>query len=196
MSKLTALWLALTVSSVSAPVLAQPVSQPAHPLGNVSAFRGKPSTLTNIIQQVEQTGPGRVIEIRFDDSLGTPAYYLAVAESGKVSFLHLAREGGEIVPVDEHSQPVGMMSWRKRDNARLAAHAPVSLSDAIRTAEQHANGAPAVAAGIARGASSPTTDVHAYNVLVLRPDGATHRVAVDSETGEVIADPSALGQWP
>jgi uncharacterized membrane protein YkoI len=121
---------------------------------------------------------------------------LAIAESGKISFLHLAREGGEIVPVDEHAQPVGMMSWRKRDNARLAAQAHVSLSDAIRTAEQHANGAPAVAAGIMRGASSPTTDVHAYNILVLRPDGTTRRVAVDSETGQVIIDPGALGQEP
>ena len=45
--------------------------------------------------------------------------------------------------------------------------------------------------GIARSASSPESDVHAYNVLVA-VDGRASRVAVDDSTGQVIADPSAL----
>ena len=48
---------------------------------------------------------------------------------------------------------------------------------------------------IAVSASNPGSDVHAYNILLLN-DGNTQRVAVDSETGAVIADPAALRGWP
>jgi uncharacterized membrane protein YkoI len=176
--------------------MAQPVAQPARAIGDVSAFHGSPQTLIRIINDVEQTNPGRVIEIRFDDSSGTPGFDVAIVHEGQVTFMRLEREGGELTPVAEQSQAVWMMNMRKMDNTRLAAKAPVSLADAIRTAEGNMNGEPAVAAGIATGASDPTTDVHAYNILILQNDGSTHRIAVDSETGAVIANPSALTGWP
>ena len=69
--------------------------------------------------------------------------------------------------------------------------ATVSLSNAIRTAEQSNNGAPAAAAGIARSASNPDSDVHAYTVL-LDDAGRVQSVSSTCLRGEVIADPSAL----
>jgi hypothetical protein len=46
-----------------------------------------------------------------------------------------------------------------------------------------------MAAGIARSASNPDSDVHAYNLLLNRGGSM---VAIDSSAGEVISDPSAL----
>jgi hypothetical protein len=88
------------------------------------------------------------------------------------------------------------MNWRKMATTHLAAHARVSLADAIGAAEQAPNGGVAVAAGMAWGATNSDNDVHAYNVMVLHGDGTTHRIAVDSETGQVISDPGALADWP
>jgi hypothetical protein len=73
----------------------------------------------------------------------------------------------------------------------VVATAKVSLADAIRTAEASEDGAPAVVAGVARSASNPTSDVHAYMVGILK-NGDLQRVAVDSKTGLVIANPSML----
>jgi hypothetical protein len=69
--------------------------------------------------------------------------------------------------------------------------AKVSLGDAIRTAEASQGGAPAVVAGIARSAAKAETDVHAYMVGILK-NGTLKRVAVDSQTGLVIEESSAL----
>lgn len=175
---------------------AQPVAQPSGPIGDVSAFRGSASTLPHIISRVEQTNPGRVIEIRFDDSGGTPRFDVALFDHGQVTFLQLADENGSLTPIADSSQPTWMMHWRKADAARIAAHAPVSLAAAIQTAEGANDALPAVAAGVAIASTSPSTDVHAYNVLLLRRDGTTMRVAVDSDTGQIIANPSALEAWP
>jgi uncharacterized membrane protein YkoI len=79
-------------------------------------------------------------------------------------------------------------------SGRSAEQAQTPLAQAIRTAEQARN-APAVAAGIARGASNPGADVQAYNVLVDQ-NGTVRRVSVDASTGQVIADPQALAGWP
>jgi hypothetical protein len=46
-------------------------------------------------------------------------------------------------------------------------------------------------AGVARSASNPNSDVHAYMIGILK-NGDLQSVAVDSKTGAVIANPSAL----
>jgi hypothetical protein len=84
-----------------------------------------------------------------------------------------------------------MLHWRAREDVELAEKAKVRLVDAVRTAEAAADGAPAVAAGIAASASNLENDVPAYNVVVLR-GGRTHRIAVDDQTGDTIADPRAM----
>jgi hypothetical protein len=68
----------------------------------------------------------------------------------------------------------------------------VPLSQAIQTAEA-AQGAPAIAAGMARSATQ--SDVHAYNIM-LDDKGSLKRMAIDSSTGQIIADLSGFEQWP
>lgn len=104
--------------------------------------------------------------------------------------LHLFEKalGGRVVDfrfADLHGHP------GYRADLHAARHAAVSLTAAIRTAEQSQNGAPAVAAGIARSASNPTSEVQAYTVL-LDVNGGVQSVSVDTSTGEVIANPGAL----
>lgn len=65
------------------------------------------------------------------------------------------------------------------------------MSQAILTAEKAGNGAAALAAGIARSASNPDSEVQAYTVL-LDARGKVRSVSIDIANGEVIADPSAL----
>ncbi|MCB1623187.1 MAG: hypothetical protein KDI32_01275, partial [Pseudomonadales bacterium] len=49
----------------------------------------------------------------------------------------------------------------------------------------------AVATAIARGASNPNRDEHAYSVL-LDVNGHTKHVSIDSQTGAMIADSRAV----
>ena len=87
-----------------------------------------------------------------------------------------------------------MLDWRSRRNMTLVQNARVPLATAIRTASHSMRGAPAAAAGISHGASHATTRVHAYNVALVQ-GGGLHRVAVNSDTGNVIANPTALPGW-
>ena len=87
-----------------------------------------------------------------------------------------------------------MLKWQQKIDVQLASKANVSLSQAVHTAESQI-GAAALAAGIARSASNPNSDVHAYNVL-LDDNGSIKRIAVDSSTGEIISDPGQLDSWP
>lgn len=175
--------------------LAQPVAQPAHTHTDVAAFRGGPGTLIRVIGRLERETGGRVIEARFSDAGGAPGYFAVVDEGGRIAFLHLQREDGTLTPVSEATRPSWMLHWRGRADLRAAEQAKVPLTQAIRTAEQARGGAPAVAAGVARSASNSTSAVKAYNILVLR-DGQAHRVSIDDSTDEVIANPTALAQWP
>jgi len=175
--------------------LAQNVGQPSTIRGDISQFHGTAESLPDAISKVERATGGKVIEIRFTNSDGMPGYHAVVAKGGDVSFMHLDAKAGKLVTVQEKTEPDWMLNWRGKAELRYAVAAKVPLTDAIKTAEQADNGAPAVAAGIARSASSPGSDVHAYNILVDR-DGNVHRRAVDSATNEVIADPGALSDWP
>jgi uncharacterized membrane protein YkoI len=84
-----------------------------------------------------------------------------------------------------------MLNWRGKADVHYAKAATVSLSTAIRTAQQSRNGAPAAAAGLARSVGNADSDVQAYSVP-LDDRGSVRSVSIDISTGEVIADPSAL----
>jgi hypothetical protein len=88
-----------------------------------------------------------------------------------------------------------MLSWHDKAELRAVETARVPLAEAIATAEQADGDAPAIAAGIARSAGDPQSDVHAYNGLIERNGGITRR-AVDSATDDIIADAGALGAYP
>jgi uncharacterized membrane protein YkoI len=171
--------------------IAQPVAQSSVMKGDVIAtFHGDQNTLISAIGKIEQSSGGKVLEIRYSPRQGAPGYHAVVAKGGQVSFVHLDASSQKITPVDANSSEPWMDNWRSRSDVKLAGKAQVPLVEAIRTAQQFKSG-PAVAAGIARSASNPESDVHAYNVLVA-VDGRASRVAVDDSTGQVIADPSAL----
>lgn len=179
--------------------LAQSVAQPDTVNGDLGAFRGDKNTLVNMLHTLEQSTGGQVIDIRFSDRGGTAVYRAVVwkgaakggAKGGDVQFYQIQAQSGKVAPIDTKDTPVWMLNWRGKADVHFARQATVSLESAIRTAEQQHNGAPAVAAGIARSASNPESDVHAYTVL-LTVGGRAKSVSVDDSTGQVIEDPRAL----
>jgi uncharacterized membrane protein YkoI len=175
--------------------LAQQVSQPAFTNADISAFHGDDNTLVNAIALIEQSTGGKVIDVRFSNATnGTPGYNVVIVKAAQVQFFHFEGRSKHVVELDASSKPVYMLDWSDKTDVHFALQAQVSLSTAIQTAEQSQSGAPAMAAGIARSASNPSSEVHAYNVLLNR-GGSVKRVAIDSATGEVIADPSALSSF-
>lgn len=172
-------------------VIAQGVSQPGYLKTDLSGFHGNQDTLVNAIRAIEQGTGGKVTEIRFSETNGLPGYHAVVSKEGRIEFIHIQERTAKIVEIDVASGPAWMLKWRDRSDVHFAQGANVSLSAAVLTAERSKNGAPAVAAGIARSASNPTSDVQAYNVM-LDIDGSARRVAVDDSTGEIISNPGAL----
>jgi uncharacterized membrane protein YkoI len=185
------------VLPLAGPALAQSVAQPDTVSGGLGAFHGDQSTLVHMLHAVEQSTGGKVIDIRFSDRGGSPGYRAVIwkakagTKGGDVQYVAIQAQSGQIVPIDTKNAPVWMLNWQGKADVHFARTASVSLEKAILTAEQAHNGAPAVAAGIARSASNPDSDVHAYTVL-LAVDGHAKSVAVDDSTGEVIEDPGAL----
>jgi uncharacterized membrane protein YkoI len=182
------LWLFASVTS------AQQVSQPSVTNQDISAFHGDSNTVVNAIAVIEQSASGKVIDIRFSSTNGIPGYNVVLVKGAQVQFFHFEERSKHVVELDASSKPIYMLNWRGKADVHFAQTAQVSLSTAIQTAEQSQPGAPAMAAGIARSASNPDSEVHAYNVLLNR-GGSVKRVAIDSATGEVISDPSALSSF-
>lgn len=172
-------------------MMGQGVAQADYLETGISGFRGNQDTLVNAITAIEQGTGGKVTEIRFSAINGMPGYHAAVTKRGRLEFIRIQEDSANVVQIDAASGPVWMLKWRNKSDVHFADNATVSLSTAVRTAERSMNGAPAVAAGIARSASNPTSDVQAYNVM-LDVDGSARRVAIDDSSGEVIADPRAL----
>jgi uncharacterized membrane protein YkoI len=191
MNKVIPLLLGVSMLPMSALTLAQPVAQPDTIIGPISAFHGNARTLVHAIRAIQHSTGGKVVDIRFSDSHGAPGYHAVVVKRGRVEFFHIADRSNRATEIDATSGPVWMLGWRSRADLHFAKEASVPLTKAIWTAEQSQNGAPALAAGIARDASNPGSNVHAYTVL-LDVNGAVRSVSVDDATGEVIANPDAL----
>jgi len=195
MKRIVPFLLCVCLSSFADITLAQQVSQPSFTNADISAFRGNDNTLVNAIALIEQSTGGKVIDVRFSNATnGTPGYNVVIIKAAQVQFFRFEERSKHVVEFDASSKPVYMLNWRGKADVHFALQAQVSLSTAIQTAEQSQPGAPAMAAGIARSASNPDSEVHAYNVLLNR-DGRVKRVAIDSATGEVISDPSALSSF-
>jgi len=183
----------LTLCCASAPH-SQAVSQSARfSAQDAAAFQGDQNSLTNAIRDIQHSTGGTVVEIRFAQQNAKPGFHSVVAQNGQVQFARLEPPSKTLTQVT--SRPDWMLKWEQKTDVSLATNAKVTLSQAILTAEAQNQGAPAVAAGIARSASDPNTKIHAYNVL-LDDHGSTKRVAVDSSNGEIISDPGGLEDWP
>lgn len=170
---------------------AQRVAQPGFYSGDVAAFHGDSQTLIDAVQALHASTDSRVVDIRFARQDGVPGYYVVLQKDGRFTYLHIDELSKRVVAIESANEPDWMLNWKKRSQLRFDRKANVLLAQAIRTAEAAHNDAPAIAAGIATSASNPTSDVHAYNVI-LDIKGHTLRVAVDGKTGEIIADPDAL----
>jgi uncharacterized membrane protein YkoI len=187
--------LSAAMIALAGSALAQGVAQPGYIKGDIMAFRGNAQSLIDAIGKIEQSTGGRVVEIRFSDAGGIPGFYAAVVKGGHVDFMSLAAESGRLLPIEQHDMPVWMLTWRGQADVKFAEEAKTPLAQAIVTAERADDNMPAIAAGIARSASNPTSDVHAYNVLI-DAGGNARRISIDSASGEIIADPQALAGWP
>jgi hypothetical protein len=180
--------------AAAAAVHAQGVAMPPHPDINTTGFSGDRNALPDAVSAIEAASGGRVVEIRYNNVAGAPGYDVVIAKGSNVAFQRFSKPGAGLVDFTDTTKPDWMLKWPARRDVSLVKKAKVSLADAIRSAEAVQPQAPAVAAGIARSASGPTTDVHAFNVAVLQ-GGKLRRVAIDSETGQVIDDPGALSPW-
>jgi hypothetical protein len=67
----------------------QTVAQPGSINGDISAFHGDPNTLVNAIQAIEQSTGGKVLDIRFSNAKGVPAYHAVILKTGQIHFLDL-----------------------------------------------------------------------------------------------------------
>jgi hypothetical protein len=189
-----ALLLALVTASTlaaGAPTLAQTLTVNPNFVIDVTGFSGDANTLASGVSNIESAMGGRVAAIAFNNVAGTPGYGVILAQGSNVRLMRLDKPGGQAIDISQASVPTWMLNWRNQRRASAVEAAKVPLADAIRTAEASQRGAPAVVAGIARSASNPSSDVHAYMVGLLK-DGRLHPVAVDSRSGMVIENPSAL----
>jgi uncharacterized membrane protein YkoI len=195
MKRTIPLLLCACLSSLANMTLAQQVSQPSFTNVDISAFNGNDNTLLNAITLIEKSTGGKVIDVRFSNTTNdTPGYNVVIVKDAQLQFFRIDERSKHLIELNASSKPVYMLNWRGKSDVHFALQAQVSLSTAIQTAEQSQHGAPAMAAGIARSASNPDSEVHAYNVLLNR-GGSVKRVAIDSATGEVISDPSALSSF-
>jgi len=192
-SLVTATALGLT-ALMGASASAQGVAQAGYYKGDLDAFHGNGQSLIQALQAFHAGSDARVVEIRFTDQNGDPGYNAVLQKHGRVDFVHID-ETGRSVELDSASLPDWMLKRKSKIDLRFDRKATIPLAQAISTAEAAYDGAPAVAAGIARSASNPDSNVHAYNVL-LDAGGRIQRVAVDSMSGQIISDPQALTAWP
>jgi hypothetical protein len=189
-----ALLLALvTAGSVAAaaPTLAQTLAVNPNLTIDVTGFSGDADTLPTAVSNIESLAGGRVGAIAYNNVAGAPGYGVILAQGSNVRFMRLDKPTSQAVEISQASVPSWMLNWRNQKRAAVVQAARVPLADAIRTAEGTQKGAPAVVAGIARSAANPNSDVHAYMVGLLK-GGNLQRVAVDSQSGMVIANPSLL----
>jgi hypothetical protein len=189
-----ALLLALTAASTlaaGAPTLAQTLTVNPNLTIDVTGFSGDANTLASAVANIESLSGDRVAAIAFNNVAGTPGYEVILLQGSNIRFQRLDKVTNKAVEITEASVPSWMLNWRNQRRAVAVQAAKVPLADAIRTAEASQQGAPAVVAGIARSASNPNSDVHAYMVGLLQ-NGNLHPVAVDSNSGMTIANPSAL----
>jgi uncharacterized membrane protein YkoI len=161
-----------------------------YPSAYLTAFQGNPTTLTKAIDAIQRSTGGKVIEIRFIAPNGKSGYHAIVAKQAKITYARFEPPFKDVTQLEK--VPDNVLSWRPQTEVSLATAAPVSLSQAIQTAET-AQGGAAIAAGMARQAA--TSGIHAYNIMV-DDRGSLRRIAVDSTTGRVIADLSGFEQWP
>jgi len=182
--------LALPWFLLGVPALADPpqLTEHAESAAAVQGLNLQSGSLPRAIAIIETKTGGKVMDIQVANNGGQPVYDAVVVKPGKVGTARISGRTGATIQDADFS--ASSLNWHDRADVKSFAKATVPLATAIKTVEQNA-GATAVNAGLAKPLSAGNS-VLAYNIEVVK-DGRANRVAIDANTGEVIADPGALG---
>jgi hypothetical protein len=180
-------------AAVAGLAFAQKVSVPSHPPLNLAGFSGNQHALPDAVRAIEASTGGRVVGILYNNKQGAPGYDVVLARGNRISFQRYPAPPNGKAALTDSTKPDQSLKWAGRLAVKDVQNAKIPLVEAIRTAEAR-RGAPAVAAGLNPNSTQPSDDVKAYNVVLLQ-GGAERRVAVDANTGQVIADPSAMSPF-
>jgi uncharacterized membrane protein YkoI len=176
----------LTGTALAAPRLTDDPTEAMSALGNLDTVS---VSLPHAIAAIETKTGGRVMDIRYEGDSGQPVYDAVVVTPHDVGVARIYGETGTPSGIaDEFS--IASLDWKQRSDVTSFNKATVPLSAAIENVEQ-LSGGHVVDAGLAK-PLTPDNDVLAYNVEYAM-NGTLHTVAIDATTGEVIADPDALG---
>lgn len=149
-------------------------------------------TLAHATEATERITRGQVLEIRQLGVADGPAFAAAVSLSDTVLYLRIVPVMGLVTELDDSERPLWLMNYGMQAPVRGIARGEVSLVEAILKAEQDAH-APAIAAGVAKPLRGGT--VFAYYVETAH-DRARQLLAMDAQTGAVVANPdAALEPW-
>jgi uncharacterized membrane protein YkoI len=152
----------------------------------------KPGSLSRALHAVEQSTGGHVLEVRLLHEHG-PGFEAVVGKGKQIINVRVNSVSNEVTRIAVSETPQWMLDWRLKSEMQQIKQAKVSPAEAVRAVEK-AEGAPAVDVGLARPTSGDNS-VLAYNVEVVK-DGTPQRVAIDANTGQIIADPeTVLGPW-
>jgi uncharacterized membrane protein YkoI len=187
-------WTSLSVFTLAAAVSASLAADQAIPNATLSSAYNTvtPNTLARAVQAVEQATGGRVLEVRLLHQNG-PGFQAVVIKNKQLTNVKVNSSNGNVTTIAATETPQWMLDWRLKSEAHEIGHAHVTPQQAVRSVEQAA-GAPAIDVALARPLSGGN-DVLAYNVEVVK-DGMPQRVAIDANTGQIIADPqTVLGPW-
>ena len=169
---------------------APPFTEHREPLSALGNLNPASASLPHAIAAIEAKAGGKVMDIQFESDGGQPAYDAVVVAADKVGVARLYVRTGVVSETGADAFSIQSLKWEKRRDVTSFEKATTPLSTAIETVERAA-GASAINAGLAK-PLTPNNDVLAYNVEIVK-DGQVLRVAVDASTGEVIADPGAMG---
>jgi uncharacterized membrane protein YkoI len=183
--------LALPWFLLSVPALADPpLTEQAQSMASLQGLSLTSVSLPRAIGVVEAKTGGKVMDIVVASHDGKPYYDAVVVKQGKVGTVQVSGKAGTVATLPDDQFTVGNLNWHDRADVSSFTKATVPLAAAIKNLEQQGS-ATAINAGLAK-PLSPGNSVLAYNIEIVS-NGQARRVAVDANTGEVIADPGALG---
>jgi uncharacterized membrane protein YkoI len=182
--------LALPSFLLSVSALADPPQLTEHATA-IQGLNLQSVSLPRAIGIIETKTGGKVMDIQVSSAGGQTVYDAVVVKPGKVGNARLSGRTGAVSAMQDADFSVSNLNWHDRADVSSFSKATVPLATAVKTVEQSAGGATAVNAGLAKPLSA-NNSVLAYNIEVVK-DGRANRVAIDANTGEVIADPGALG---
>jgi uncharacterized membrane protein YkoI len=174
-------------AALAAPQLTDNPTEPSSAIGTLDTAS---VSLPHAIAAIETKTGGKVMDIRYESDAGQPVYDAVVVTPHEVGVARIYGKTDTVSGAADDQFSIGSLDWQQRSDVTSFEKATVPLSTAIENVEQLSGGR-VVDAGLAK-PLTPDNDVLAYNVEYAS-NGTLHTLAIDATTGQVIADPSALG---